>query len=339
MKVRLKPRRILKGHLGTKTQGEINHPLIWNHPTVTDPSSTGAKYQIDQTQSTRLRYKSLTKNEGEPSYEGEPDAQPLHEEAAVHYANLKDSIDEYYDENITYKDHTNMLVEASMSSLDKSSNEISDLYKGLNIITKLLKESNNVVKDDPVVNKKISEATETFTTISTNIIEADLDKEEQIKKAEEEARLLVINKPEKMHEELGIPSALPAPIPEQASSKSSRRKRKHMELEQEIKIHGLEYNRTLPENIPFVNNMVIEEPEYGIFFTDEFGDQAFQRWSDINKVGMEAIVSYLVATSMVQSPENARFSMKLKKLIIEHPDQEKLKSKKVKLEALRYEMD
>ncbi|GJY40125.1 Toll/interleukin-1 receptor domain-containing protein [Tanacetum coccineum] len=47
---------------------------------------------------------------------------------------------------------------------------------------------------------------------------------------------------------------------------------------------------------------------------------------------MEALVSYLVAASMVKSPENARFIMKLKKLIAEHPDQEKLESKK--LEAL-----
>ncbi|GJV02306.1 hypothetical protein Tco_1335875 [Tanacetum coccineum] len=143
----------------------------------------------------------------------------------------------------------------------------------------------------------------------------------------------------KIPEELGIPSALPAPIPEQTSSKFSKRKRKHLELEPEIKISGLECNRTLPDNVLFVNNMVIEEPEYGIFFTDEFGDQAFQRWSDIEKVGMEALVSYLVAASIVQSPENARFNMKLKKLIAEHPDQEKLKSKKVKLEALGYEMD
>ncbi|GJS32874.1 hypothetical protein Tco_0531256 [Tanacetum coccineum] len=74
--------------------------------------------------------------------------------------------------------------------------------------------------------------------------------------------------------------------------------------------------------------MGINEPEYGIFITDEFGDQAFQRWSDIKKVGMEALVSYLVAASMVQSPKNARFSMKLKKVIVEHLDQEKLKSKK-----------
>nr|GEU59176.1 paired amphipathic helix protein Sin3-like 2 isoform X1 [Tanacetum cinerariifolium] len=61
--------------------------------------------------------------------------------------------------------------------------------------------------------------------------------------------------------------------------------------------------------------------------------------SDIDKVGMEALVSYLVAASMVKSLKNARFDMKLRKLIAEHPDQEKIKSKKVKLEALRYKMD
>ncbi|GJT55989.1 hypothetical protein Tco_0991043 [Tanacetum coccineum] len=132
-------------------------------------------------------------------------------------------------------------------------------------------------------------------------------------------------------------SAIPAP--KQASSKSSRKKRKHMKLEPEVKIHGLECNRALPENVLFVKNMVIEEPEYRIFFTDEFGDQAFQRWSDIDKVRMEALVSYLVAASMVKLPKNARFGIKLKKLIAEHSDQEKLKSKKVKLEALRYEMN
>ncbi|GJZ65447.1 hypothetical protein Tco_0622143 [Tanacetum coccineum] len=112
-----------------------------------------------------------------------------------------------------------------------------------------------------------------------------------------------------------------------------------MELEPETKIPRLECNRALPEHVSFVNNMVIKEPEHRIFFTDEFGDHAFQRWSDIDKFGMEALVSYLVAASMVKSPENARFSLKLKKLIAEHPDQEKLKSKKVKLEPLRYEMN
>ncbi|GKF86993.1 hypothetical protein Tco_0254820, partial [Tanacetum coccineum] len=49
-----------------------------------------------------------------------------------------------------------------MSSLDKSSTTIHDLYKGLNVIIELLKE---------IKNKKIIEATESFTKISTNITE------------------------------------------------------------------------------------------------------------------------------------------------------------------------
>nr|GEU48891.1 hypothetical protein [Tanacetum cinerariifolium] len=44
--------------------------------------------------------------------------------------------------------------------------------------------------------------------------------------------------------------------PPQTQSQSSGRKRKHMELEPKIKIPGLECNRSLPEGVPFVNNMV-----------------------------------------------------------------------------------
>ncbi|GJU52641.1 hypothetical protein Tco_1226355 [Tanacetum coccineum] len=440
-----------------------------------------------------------------------------HEESAVLYADLKASVDQYYDENIAHRDQTDKLMEASMSSLDRSSTTISDLYKGLNVITELLKDISNAVKDDPAINQKLNEATETFAKISSNVtedtskiksmmtemyaafqghpslapsgsvtptlaltdIQANVegenantttteeppshteweteeprleilissipstidkgkgiatesddypskklvkassivrpdpdelvrvefiinertvyltkqeiqdywDKEEQIKKAEEEARLNAISKPDVIkvvreeakklgihpkeaittkvgelfkkaqdveHEVLKkqhtkkvrkslklrkhkIHSALP--VPEQTPSQVSGRKQKHMKLEPETRIPGLECNRALPENVPFVNNMVIKEPEYGIFFTDEFGDQAFQRWSDIDKVGMEALVSYLVDAPMVKSTENARFNMKLRKLIADHLDQEKLKSKTVKLEALGYKMN
>ncbi|GKD79075.1 hypothetical protein Tco_1341696 [Tanacetum coccineum] len=143
----------------------------------------------------------------------------------------------------------------------------------------------------------------------------------------------------KIPKELGIQSALPAPIPEQALSQSSRRKRKHMELKAEIKVCGLKCNRSLPEGVPFVNNMVIEEPEYEIFFTDVFGDQAFQRRNDIHKVGVDYLVSYLVIASIIKTSENARFGLKLKKLIVEHANQEKLPSKKVKLEVVGYKLD
>nr|GEX74251.1 retrovirus-related Pol polyprotein from transposon TNT 1-94 [Tanacetum cinerariifolium] len=73
--------------------------------------------------------------------------------------------------------------------------------------------------------------------------------------------------------ELRIQSALPAS--EQAPSQTSGRKWKHMELKPETRNPGLECNRALPENVSFIDKMVIEKPEYGIFFTDKFGDQAF----------------------------------------------------------------
>ncbi|GJT96329.1 hypothetical protein Tco_1091847 [Tanacetum coccineum] len=112
-----------------------------------------------------------------------------------------------------------------------------------------------------------------------------------------------------------------------------------MKLEPEVKVPGLKCNRSLPEGVLFVNHMVIEEPEYGIFFIDVFGGQSFQRWDDIHKVGIDSLVSYLVMALMVKTEENTRFSLKLRKLIVDHPDQEKLKSKKIKLEALGYHVE
>ncbi|GJZ12728.1 retrovirus-related pol polyprotein from transposon TNT 1-94 [Tanacetum coccineum] len=223
------------------------------HTPVADPSGTSAKYQVDETQSIRLRYQSLTKNNGKTSSKVEPDTEPLKLQT---YADIqaflfsddeldKDSdeqevlavgddmdedpqddkevrtlspkqdqpkpshvqesvldssspdlkkfnnilplterqlikylwkmsrapVDQYYNENIAHRDQTDKLVEASMSSLDRSSTTISDLYKGLHVITGLLKDISNVVKYDPATNQKLNEATETFIRISSNVTE------------------------------------------------------------------------------------------------------------------------------------------------------------------------
>ncbi|GKA02591.1 hypothetical protein Tco_0675372 [Tanacetum coccineum] len=536
----------------------------------------------------RLMRKKLTK-----------DQWAQHEEAAVSYADLRTSIEGYYEENIDDRDQTDKLVQATMNSLDKTSTNKTNLLKALTEVTETLKVIKDAVKDDPTLNKKVIEATEDYTKNSTTLtelltlvknfnfqglkslveflhatalkqeehlsswvkssismawnlgprmtavesskaeirfelsslrqdtsdvksmmteiyqafkvvieeppshtegetedietqdtntdkvekeqvseepkhdvpissiatddqpeqtklvkassivctdpdapilvsytingkifylteelIQAHLDKEDHIKKAKEEAKRLAMTKTavikivQEEAEKIGIDlkkvisakageKLKPEPItdvkihpnsklavlivyrnndkrnsnvhnpfkfadfgiteldelgpiiqkkkntivkdlmtslgksscPDKDQSQPLRRKRKHMELEPEMKVPGLEYNRSLPEGIPFVNNMVIEEPEYGIFFTDVFGDQAFQRWNDIHKVRMESLVSYLVMASMVRTPENDKFGLKLRKLIAEHPDQEKLKSKKVKLEALGYKLD
>nr|GEY54578.1 hypothetical protein [Tanacetum cinerariifolium] len=65
-----------------------------------------------------------------------------HEEAAISYADLKASIEEYYDENVAQRDQTDKLVESTMSTINKSSTAIKDLYQGLDVINKLLKDIN-----------------------------------------------------------------------------------------------------------------------------------------------------------------------------------------------------
>ncbi|GJT38554.1 hypothetical protein Tco_0938419 [Tanacetum coccineum] len=45
--------------------------------TMEELMGTGAKYQVDETQSTRLRYQSLTENKSKPLHEGELDTQTL----------------------------------------------------------------------------------------------------------------------------------------------------------------------------------------------------------------------------------------------------------------------
>nr|GEV52751.1 zinc finger, CCHC-type [Tanacetum cinerariifolium] len=240
----------LEGSLGDKDLGGNIPPTDTEpiHTTVTDPSGNGAKHQ--------------------------------HKEVALSYADLKASINQYYNENITHRDQTDKLVKALISSLDKSNTTISDIYKGLDVIIQLLRDINNAVKDDPATNKKIDEAIKTFAKISTQTTE--ILSLEKIKKVAEEARLIAISKPEVIkvvREEAKKLRINPreAIFTKAVSSQTSGRKRKHMEPEPEVKVPGLECNRSRSKGTPFVNNMVIEESEYGIFFTDVFGDQAFQR--------------------------------------------------------------
>ncbi|GKA41804.1 hypothetical protein Tco_0734464 [Tanacetum coccineum] len=69
----------LEGSLGDKDLGGNIPPADMEliHTPVADPLGTSAKYQVDETQSTRLRYRSLTKTKGKTSSEVEPDTEPL----------------------------------------------------------------------------------------------------------------------------------------------------------------------------------------------------------------------------------------------------------------------
>ncbi|GKB74723.1 hypothetical protein Tco_0936135 [Tanacetum coccineum] len=137
-------------------------------------------------------------------------------------------------------------------------------------------------------------------------------------------------KPRTTLDELRIRSNLPSPG--QVLSLTLGRKNKIQELEPETRILRLECNRILLEGITFVDNLVKEQPENGMFFIDVFGDEAFQRISDIHKIDVETLLTYLVMDLNISIPVNKRFCLALRSLIVGHPDNEKLKSKKVKLE-------
>ncbi|GKB09204.1 hypothetical protein Tco_0837516, partial [Tanacetum coccineum] len=161
---------------------------------------------------------------------------------------------------------------------------------------------------------------------------AHMDKEDQIKKAEEEAKRLAMIKTEAGEKfkkaqdaEMQVHKRQHTEKVEMLIDLNKKRAEQYnlltlllslnnlhpnpQELEPKIKVPGLECNISLPEGVPFVNNLVVEEPEYRIFFTDMF---------DLR----ECLIL----------PE-------AKKLIAEHLDQEKLQSKRVKLEAVGYLLD
>nr|GEV95791.1 copia protein [Tanacetum cinerariifolium] len=155
-------------------------------------------------------------------------------------------------------------IQSSMSSLKEDTHSIKNMMSEMYEVSKGLSYSNK----EELIKKAKEEA----------IILA-ISKLKVIKVVQEEAEKIGLNPKKIPSAKAGIKSSLPAyaPAPEQASSKSSRRKRKHMELEPETEIPRFECNRAFLENVLFVNNIVIEEPEHMIFFTDEFDDQAFQR--------------------------------------------------------------
>nr|GEV00439.1 zinc finger BED domain-containing protein RICESLEEPER 2 [Tanacetum cinerariifolium] len=89
----------------------------------------------------------------------------------------------------------------------------------------------------------------------------------------------------------------------------------------EVCILGLECNRSLPEGVSFVNNLVTKQPKNGLFFIDVFGNEAFQRMNNIYKVDVDTLLTYLMMYLNVSTPTNQRNH-------ITHPHCEVIKAQK-----------
>nr|GEX49666.1 putative reverse transcriptase domain-containing protein [Tanacetum cinerariifolium] len=157
---------------------------------VANLSGTGVEYQVDETQSTRLRYQTLTENKGKTSSEVESDHETLQlttlvdiqayldsedelaqEKDVVSYVDLRASIEGYYEENVDHIEQTDKVIDAAMNSLDKNSIARGDLLNALNGVTNTLKAIQDVVKEDHILNKKSTDATESYIKNSTHLTE------------------------------------------------------------------------------------------------------------------------------------------------------------------------
>ncbi|GJT55031.1 hypothetical protein Tco_0990085 [Tanacetum coccineum] len=94
-----------------------------------------------------------------------------HEEAVVPYADLRASIEGYYEENVDHMDRTNKVINAALNSFDKNKIARGDLLNDLNGVTETLKDIQDTVKEDHVLNKKVIEATKAYTKNFTYLTE------------------------------------------------------------------------------------------------------------------------------------------------------------------------
>ncbi|GJY42322.1 hypothetical protein Tco_0429592 [Tanacetum coccineum] len=129
---------------------------------------TDAKYQANQTQLARLRYRSLTKNKGKTSSEVEPDIEALQLKTFADVQALLLSDDEMVQEN--------KLEYSPVQETDEStSNSIPGLKKFDNIL-KLIERQlvkylrKNVVMENPTLHKKVIEAIEAYTKNSNDLL-------------------------------------------------------------------------------------------------------------------------------------------------------------------------
>ncbi|GKC14012.1 hypothetical protein Tco_1010794 [Tanacetum coccineum] len=169
---------------------------------VVDPSGTDAKYQ-DQTQSARLRYRSLTKNKGKTSSKVEPDSKALqlktfanadesdsnsscpaalkkydnvlplterqldqHEEVVTSYADLEVSVKGYYDENLDHMDQTDNLVKETMKTIDNISKSGIDERA---IPLKDLNRFSETLEVNTALKEEMKKMAESYCTTSGNI--------------------------------------------------------------------------------------------------------------------------------------------------------------------------
>ncbi|GJS44388.1 hypothetical protein Tco_0569431 [Tanacetum coccineum] len=199
---------------------------------------------------------------------------------------------------------------------------------------------------------------------------AHLDKEEKIKKVVEEAKLLAMTKSKliKVIHEEASKAGIDPKVLESAKGGQDFQNIQDAEIKVMNKEHSQKVKKAMgvkkkridnymwttssrlkPETIidikiyPNTKTTVItiyigtNKRNFEVHNPFKFGDFGVTKLDEL--VDVETLQNNLVMASTITTPKNHRFCLKLRKLSADHPDQEKLKSKSVKLEAMGYKLD
>ncbi|GJZ21456.1 hypothetical protein Tco_0558495 [Tanacetum coccineum] len=206
-----------------------------------------------------------------------------------------------FQERITAIESTRVTMQADISLIEGM---VTEMFQAFNGISSKTPSGSAIILIVP--------QPEVYATVDVQLtkeeIQAHLDKEEKIKQASKEARL---SKPELIkfvHEEAAKAGVDPNIL---TSAKGGQEFRKIQEAE--IKVHNKEH------------------------YERSRGQENSGRRGLKNTYGPLAANSNLKQSLI--TPANQRFCLALRRLIGSHPDQEKLKYKKVKLESVRYKLD
>ncbi|GKB38078.1 hypothetical protein Tco_0883020 [Tanacetum coccineum] len=308
---------------------------------------TDVEYQVYKTQSTRFEVSVPDQNKGKTSYEVEPDTktlllttvadiQALLEDSKEELIDASDDdvfkaredMNEYIQEPETKETQPHHSIETPteeplstkhqspsphkeqpQSTKNKKTNA-SDSESSSCSYTFKADRGKGIARDTNESPPKLVKASSKVRSDPDTLILAHLDKEEKLEKAAKEARLLEINKSELIKVIHEVAKEVGVDLKSLQSSKDGR-KRKAQELEPKVRIPELKCNRSLPKRVPFVNNLV----------------------------DVDTLLTHLVMASNFSTIVNSRFCLALRSLIESHLGKEKLKSKRVKLEAVGYSLN
>nr|GEU42139.1 hypothetical protein [Tanacetum cinerariifolium] len=246
------------------------------------------------------------------------------------------TMEAYYEENVDHIDQIDKHLKKTMNHMDKIS------QAGVDERAKLLKSLNRVfdtLKTDPTHKEAMKNMVPIPQTQLTgpviDITPPEQPQSPQVTLQPAKGKGNVTNDVESPSKLIKASSETHYELEERKQKSNEEAKLLEMNKPELIKVVHEEAVKegVDPKILPSANG-VIEHPEYGMFFIDVFGDEAFQIMSDIPKVYIETLLTYLVMASNISSPANQKFCLELRRLIESYPDQEK-----VKLESVGYKLD